>query len=557
MKKPILEEMTLREKIGQTVVFRHMLYCDIKPEDFAQYFKDNVVGFTWPMSHPKESYKTSETLLGNPELTGRKDDMYINLINLMNENMSIPVMPSVDAANGIVPSKFEDHGGLPTATGLGAANSKELAYRYGKGIAEDLHSIGFRWLWSPTADNAGKFTDSRHLSSNRDRNCELLTAFIDGVHSAGVATCTKHFPGEDPYEYRDSHFCSAAYTLSLDEWKNGNGKEFMACIKAGTDGIMISHRCFPAIDNTRVNGAMLPCTLSYKVITEFIKGELGYEGVILTDDCDMKGLTAIYQEEKLYVELLRAGNDVVLGPTRLDYVDIVEKAVLAGDLPESRIDDACRRVLALKEKYGIFDHGTIPHPTEERRAEIKENLHKVAEEIASRGLSLAANRTNFVPVKKDSIKRAIVFYIGYSDMCFDNLKYIADEFARYGVECDIKRGYQKSDEEVLDGYDLIIYATYIGFHAPLGGHHFYGAECRMLWDVMTKGIEKSVAVSFGDTNIFYNYFTACPTFVNCYSTNRETMEGFVRGLFGDVKFTDFHPFPLNPVNGTNDVYGVM
>lgn len=556
MKKPVLEQMTLREKIGQTVVFRHMLFCDIKPEEFAEYFKNNTVGFTWPMAHPKECYKTSETLLGNPELEGRKDDMYINLINLMNENMSIPVMPSVDAANGIVPSKFEGHGELPTASGLGAANDTELTYRYGKYLGEDLHSIGFRWLWSPVADNCVKFADSRTISGDVDRNCEQLAAFIRGVHDSGVATCVKHFPGKDPHEYRDSHFCTSAYRPSLEEWENNQGREFMACIEAGVDGIMIGHGCFPAVDDTRVNGAMLPCTLSYKVLTEFIKGKLGFEGVVLTDDCDMKGLTSIYQEEKLYVELLRAGNDVVLGPTRLDYVDIVERAVLSGDLPESRIDDACRRVLNLKEKYGLFDQGTLPHPTEEKRKEIKDKLHILSEEIASKGLSLAANRTNFVPMKKTA-KRAAVFYIGYSDLCFENLKYMADEFARYGVECDIKRGYEKSDEVGLEDYDVIIYATFIGFHAPLGGHHFYGAECRMLWDIMTKCVEKSVAVSFGDTNIFYNYFTACPTFVNCYSISRETMEGFVRGLFGDVKFTDFHPFPLNPVNLTNDVYGTM
>lgn len=556
MKKPSLEQLTLREKIGQTVVFRHMLYGDIKPEDFGEYFRNNTVGFTWPMAHPKDCYKTSETLLGNPELLGSKDDMYIDLINLMNENMSVPVMPATDAANGIVPSKFEGHVLLPTAAGLGAANSTDLAYRYGKALGDDIRSIGFRWLWSPTADNTGvSFKDSRTLTVDVDRNCELLGAFIDGVHAAGVATCVKHFPGRDPYEYRDSHFCSSAYTLSYEHWEKTQGKEFLACIEAGADGIMISHRCFPAVDDTRVNGAMLPCTLSYKVITELIKGKLGYEGVILTDDCDMKGLTSIYQEEKLYVELLRAGNDVVLGPTRLDYVDIIERAVLSGDLPESRIDDACRRVLNMKEKYGIFDEGALVHPTKEEKARIDAELHKVAEDIAACGLSLAANRTGFVPMKKD-IKRAAVFYIGYSDLCFENLKYMKDEFARYGVECDIKRGYQKSDEVGLEDYDVIIYATYIGFHAPLGGAAFYGAECRMLWDIMTKCVEKSVAVSFGDPNIFYNYFTAAPTFVNCYSVNKETMEGFVRGLFGDIKFTDFHPFPLNPVKGTNDVYGI-
>jgi hypothetical protein len=67
-------------------------------------------------------------------------------------------------------------------------------------------------------------------------------------------------------------------------------------------------------------------------------------------------------------------------------------------------------------------------------------------------------------------------------------------------------------------------------------------------------VEKSIGVSFGDPDIYFNYFTAAPTFINAYSENKETMESFVKGLYGEIKFTDYCPFPLNPINGTNDVY---
>jgi hypothetical protein len=268
----------------------------------------------------------------------------------------------------------------------------------------------------------------------------------------------------------------------------------------------------------------------------------------------MKGLTAIYPQEKLYVELLRAGIDAVLGPKSLDYIDIVERAVLAGELPESRIDDACRRVLRLKEKYGIFEQGALPHPTEEQREAIKQNIYALNRDIAARGITLAANRLGFVPVQKDKIRRVKIFYIGYSDICFENLQYAAEEFARHGAECEIQRGYQDSDTATLKDYDLIIYATFIGFHAPAGGPFFFGEECHMMRKITAECADKTVAVSFGDTNIFFNYFPASPTFVNCYSLNPETMEGFVKGLYGEVSFTDYNPFPLNPITRTNDVY---
>ncbi|MBQ9769091.1 MAG: hypothetical protein IJW27_02695 [Clostridia bacterium] len=71
---------------------------------------------------------------------------------------------------------------------------------------------------------------------------------------------------------------------------------------------------------------------------------------------------------------------------------------------------------------------------------------------------------------------------------------------------------------------------------------------------MTKEIDKSVGVSFGSPNIYFNYFTAAKTFVNCYSFNEETVRGFVKGLYGDLNFTDYYPFPLNPITRTNEVY---
>lgn len=552
MKTPKIENMTLREKIGQTVIFYHMLLEKLdKP---GEYFNNNVVGATWPMGHPKEVYKVIETEYGNPELLGRKDDMYINMVNYMNKHMSIPVMPAMDAANGIPVSKFEGHGELPTNASLGAVKDPELAYRYANVLGKDFRSIGLRWIWSPVADNAGHFHGTRVMSCNTEDNCKLLSAFVKGMQDAGVAAGAKHFPGPDPYDSRDSHFCTASYSQSFEYWEKTQMREFQACIDAGVASIMVGHRTFKAVDDTRVNGALLPATLSYKIVTELLKGKMGFDGVVITDGVDMKALTAIYEPEKLYVELLRAGIDMVLGPTRLDYIDIVEKAVLAGDLPESRIDDACRRILKMKEKYGVFEDGEIPHPTEEQREQIKAEMAQVATEISERGITLCANRTNFLPLKKENIKKVKIVYIGYSELCYENLQYAVEQFEKYGAKCDIQNGFEASDNDTLDEYDLIVYATFIGFFAPAGGQFFFGKECHMMRKIMTTCTEKSIAVSFGNTDIFFNYFTASHTFINAYSYNRETMVSFVKGLYGDVQFTDYNPFPLNPITRTDDVY---
>ncbi len=553
MKIPKLEELTLREKIGQTMILQLKRLKEL--ENPRQYFTDNPIGGIWESTEAKEVFQAIETEYGNPELLGRKENMLINFENFVNECIKIPMIPAIDAAQGIPESKFENHAALPTAAGLGVTRDADLAYRYAKNLAEDARESGFRWIWSPVADNPGFYKDLRFLSSDRENNCKLLSAFIKGMRDGNIASGAKHFPGSDPYEYRDTHFCTASYSVTYEEWEKTQGKEFRACIEAGVDSIMVGHGTFKDVDDTRVNGALLPSTLSYKVVTGLIKEKLGFEGVCVTDDTSMKAFKAVYPEGQVYVECLKAGMDMIVAPTPLNYIDIIEEAVLSGELSESRIDDACRRVLKLKEKAGLFSQGKIPHVNEERMEEIANNIHQVAEEIAEKGLTLTANRTNFVPVDKNKIKKVKIVYIGYSDLCLKRIEqYMIPEFEKHGAKTDFQVGFSYEDNATLNEYDLIVYATYVGFHAPPGGQFFFGNECKMMRSIMIEGLEKSVGVSFGSPNIFFNYFTTAHTFVNCYSYNKESVEGFVRGLYGELNFTDQSPFPLNPITKTNDVY---
>ncbi len=549
----LMKSLTLREKIGQTAVFRHHIIERI--DDYNKYFAENPVGFTWLMQHHKEIYKKLEAELGNTEFTGTKEQFFADYANVISDNTKIPVMPVCDASQGIARYMFEGHAPLPTSAGIGATKDPEIAYEYGKLIGEDLRALGFGWLWSPVADNSGIFKGSRSFGCDMEMNKKFCVAYINGLRDAGVANCIKHFPGADPYEYRDAHFCTSAYSQSFEYWWETQGQEFQACIDAGVDSVMIGHKTFRAVDDTRVNGVLLPSSISYKVITELLKGKMGFKGVVVSDDMSMKGLMSVYSKEELYIKMLNAGIDAVLGPLDLDYIDIVEKAVLNGEITEERINDACFRILTMKAKYGYLDAGKKVVPAaKEVKKDIYDRMCDLNERTAAKGLTLVANHGGFVPVNKEKIKKVKVFYIGYSDLCKDNLEYMKAEFEKHGVECEIKDGYEVSDTKTLENYDLIVYATYIGMHAPRGGPYFFGEKCQMLWDVMTVAKEKSVAVSFGNTNIYFNYFTAAPTFVNAYSVNKETIEAFVKGLYGDITFNDYNPFPLNPITRNNEIF---
>ncbi len=547
-----VEDLTLREKIGQTVIFRRSLIEKI--DNVEAYFTQNPIGCLWATGATDDAHRVIESALGNAELVGRKDLFLMNTINTINKHTRIPVLPATDASQGLNPGIFDVHPGLPSHASIGATQDPELAYRYGNCLAKKLRSLGFCWLWSPVADNAGCYIGTRPMSCDYETNKQLLPAFIKGVQAAGVATSAKHFPGADPYDRRDSHFCTSGYHQSYETWEQTQYKEFKVCIDAGVDSIMIAHKTFKAVDDTNINGILIPATISHKILTGLLKERLGFDGVLLSDDADMKGLTAIYPEDKLYVEMLKAGIDMVLGPIRLDYIDIIEAAVQRGELSESRIDDACRRVLKLKEKYGLLEKEVLEYPTDPLQQSINDEFHAVAEDIAKKGLTMTANRVGFIPVDPAKIRKVKIVYIGYSEAVYKNLQYAVEEFQRHGAQVDIQNGFSAADNKTIGNYDLILYATYINMFAPAGPQYFFGNEVRMMRLIMTQSVEKSIGVSFGCSDIYFNYFTAARTFVNAYSYNPETMVALVKGIYGEQDFTDYSPYPLNPITRTNEVF---
>ena len=145
MKKPNLKDMTLREKIGQTFIMRVFEYKFL--DDYKKYFSENPIGCAWTCGETRKDYLKIATDMGKSIEDGYIDDLFKDYLNIVNGLVSIPVIPVMDASNGIPQTKMPGHAGLPTATGLGATRDPELAYEYGKYLGEDLYISGIRWLW--------------------------------------------------------------------------------------------------------------------------------------------------------------------------------------------------------------------------------------------------------------------------------------------------------------------------------------------------------------------------------------------------------------------------
>ena len=223
----------------------------------------------------------------------------------------------------------------------------DTAYRNAKTIAEGIAAFGFNQNFAPVADvwtnEDNSVIGQRAYSDDAEEAAALVAAAVEGFHDGGVLTTLKHFPGHgDTAE--DSHVSAAVSTKTLDELRETEFLPFAAGLEAGADMVMIGHICLPAIDGDT------PATLSSTIVTDLLRSELGFEGVIITDSFDMAAIIDHYDPIDAAVQAIEAGCDMILGA---DDPDAVVKAILER-VSSERIDESVRRILTLKLERGLM-----------------------------------------------------------------------------------------------------------------------------------------------------------------------------------------------------------
>ncbi len=543
-----LKDLSLREKIGQTYILEESIYSDL--QDKEAFFEKYQPGGIWFGS-------------GEPT-TCAGMRAYADSINA---RLKVPALFCGDAETGLGRSKIAEPSYLPCAAALGNTASEELSYEFGAINANEASAAGYNWIWGPVVDlPCDSVSKLRELSDYPEMISKMAVAQHQGMLSEHVAACAKHFPGTDGIEYRNSHFCQSSVSTSLAEWKEKQGKIFQDMIQAGVPSIMTSHRGFPAVDDRRVGHGYMPTTLSYAVITELLKGEMGFGGVVVTDDLFMRGIKNVYDREKLYIEVVNAGNDMILGTRSTDYIDIIEAAVRRGEIMESRIDDACSRVLAMKERLGLFQ--TQNKTWEEEQ--FAGRSHRFREKVAEQSLHLVCDETKKLPFDPQKIKKAAIVCFSTGEAFYGALSHMKDALGKYDIETHIQhnfptgnivnfgvpidfgegksetQGKAYSCKELDEQFDLIIYALFSGGGRP----SFYGGEESGFFDVMTYGKEKSVVVSFGTPQVYFDWFSDSDIFFNAYDYLPEMQENFVKALFGETKPMAESQFRLVPLEFT-------
>jgi beta-N-acetylhexosaminidase len=233
-----------------------------------------------------------------------------------------------------------------------AVDTPALARRLGQLLAFEVRALGFDLDFAPVLDvdtnPANPVIGDRSFSRQSEEVARLGVALAEGLESGGVASCGKHFPGHGDTAV-DSHLGLPSLPHGLARLREVELVPFAAYARAGLASVMTAHVVFEALDPG------LPATMSRRALTGLLRGELGFEGVVVSDDLEMKAIHAHHGEARAAVEGLRAGVDLFLvchsHRVQRQVISALEEAVASGELPLQAVLDAGQRVARLLGRF--------------------------------------------------------------------------------------------------------------------------------------------------------------------------------------------------------------
>ncbi|MGA5313043.1 glycoside hydrolase family 3 protein [Streptomyces pseudogriseolus] len=319
----------------------------------------------------------------------------------------VPSLISIDQEHGANVRIGSGATQLPGAMALGAGGSLSDARTAGRISGTELAALGIHQNFAPVADvnvnPANPIINVRSFGADAREVGRMVAAQVTGYQRAGVVACAKHFPGHGDTG-QDSHTELPVITHTREEWERIDAPPFRAAIAAGVDSIMTAHLQVPALDPSNE-----PATLSPTILQGVLRGELGFDGVIVTDALNMTGVRTKYGDDRVPVLALKAGADQLLFPPDIDVAyHGVLSAVRTGEVTEERLDESVLRILRVKDKVGLLDGSPFTSPRQVDRV-VGARAHRIAaDRIAEGTTTLLVNENRTLPLRRGQRKLLVV-----------------------------------------------------------------------------------------------------------------------------------------------------
>ncbi|WP_316776217.1 glycoside hydrolase family 3 protein [Streptomyces sasae] len=408
--RSLISRMSLEEKVGQLFVMRFYGHSATEPDQadidanlkeigvrtaaelIAKYRVGGIIYFTW--THNTRNPRQIADLSNGIQRAS------------LEQPRGLPVLIATDQEHGAVCRIGRPAALFPGAMAIGAGGSRADARTVGRISGTELRAMGVLQDYSPDADvnvnPANPIIGVRSFGADPEAVGALVAAEVAGYRAAGVAATAKHFPGHGDTAV-DSHTGFPVITHSRELWEKLDAVPFRAAVEAGIDSVMTAHIQFPALDDSGD-----PATLSHPVVTGILRGELGYDGVVVTDSLGMAGVRTKYGDDRVPVLALKAGVDQLLDPPAPDVAwNAVLKAVQGGELTESRLDESILRILRLKSRLGLLDRPYVHAKDVGRVVGTAQHL-AAADRIAERTTTLLVNEGGLLPLSRRTHGKVLV-----------------------------------------------------------------------------------------------------------------------------------------------------
>ena len=459
------------------------------------------------------------------------------LVNDLQRRAAVPLLVAQDMEWG-AGMRVERATSFPQAMALGATRDPDLAWAVGWSTAEEARAIGTGQVYAPTADvNNNPDNPIINVRSFGERPAlvaEMAAAFVRGVQSGGAISTVKHFPGHGDTA-TDSHLGLPVLPFGRARLDALELVPFRAAIAAGVKSVMTGHLALPALEPD----STVPATLSPRVTQELLRGDLGFDGLVVTDALDMSGVTGHFGVGEAAVRALEAGADVLLMSTDIPAAQAaVLRALEEGRLSETRINASVRRILESKQWLGLHQRhlvdlqavaehvGTRPHAV-------------LRDHVARQSLTLLRSEDDLLPLTPPARPR--VLSITLSDSGDPDAGATFNNQLRRAAQTDaltLRRLPTDASPDEIDalveeaaGYDVVLVPAFIRVRAWSGQLSLSEAQQQLL-GTLVRGEAPVALVAFGNPYMARALPAQPAAYLTAYGSDAAAQRAAVEALFG-------------------------
>jgi beta-N-acetylhexosaminidase len=542
----ILATLTVREKAAQMVWPN--TFGDYAPEDSPQWQR---------LVAAVEEHRVGGILIsvGSPLEIAAK-------LNALQSRSEIPLLVGADLEAGagfrarggyFVPNGI-DLGGAPVfppLMALGATGDTALAYEQGRVTAIEGRALGIHMAFAPVLDvnnnPANPVINTRSFGADPRLAARLGAALVRGLQHHGMVATGKHFPGHGDTE-TNSHLALPVVGVDRARLDSVELVPFRAAIAAGVGAIMTFHGAMPALDSSGVPG-----TLSSRVLDDLLRDELGFEGLVVSDAMDMRGVIDRFGVAESIKRAVAAGADVLLQPVDLGQaIDAVTAGIVEGRYDEARIDRSVRRILAAKRAAGLDRRRRATVSLDSARTLVGDSAHQaVAAVIAARSMTLVKDSLRRVPIGVGRAARVLSITVARR----------ADLAAGVAFNAELRRGVRSVRAELVvadnpgtdfarllaaaDSADVVIVGSYVAQSWDARTASAPEEFVRFIDGLVGRGA-RPIVVAFGNPYLLQE-IASVPTYLIAWGGAPVSQQAAARALLGQEPIGGRLPIEIPPI----------